>query len=62
MYMVFAFNLVNEFVVDFVFGVAGVGGVFLELGSEIGAYLHGIGVGEGLEDLGEEDVIIAEEL
>ena len=40
--VVFGLYLVEEFVVDFVFSVAGVGRVFLELGSEIGIYLHGV--------------------
>ena len=53
---------IEELVVDFGFGIAGIGGVVVEFGAELGVYLVAAAIGERLEDFGEEDVFIAEEL
>jgi hypothetical protein len=60
--IVFGFDGIEELVVDFGFGIAGIGGVVLEFGAELGVYLVAAAIGERLEDFGEEDVFIAEEL
>jgi hypothetical protein len=56
------FDLVERFVVDFGFGVAGVGGVELELLFEFGGGVEVVGICERLEDFREEEIFVAEEL
>jgi len=62
LYIVFGFDGIEELVVDFGFGIAGVGCIVLEFGAELGIDLVAAAIGERLEDFGEEDVFIAEEL
>jgi len=54
--------LVEGLVIDFGFGVTGVGCIMLKFGAKIGAYFHRIGMCEGLKDFREENVFVAEEL
>ena len=54
------FDLVDGLVIDFVFGVRCVCCVGTEFGTEIGVEFEVGVVGKGLEDLREEDVLLAE--
>ena len=60
--IVFGFDGVEELVVDFGFGIAGVVCIVLEFSAKFGIYLVAAAVGERLEDFGEEDIFVAKKL
>ena len=60
--IVFLLDLIERLVVDVGVFVGGVGSELEQISAELGTDIHVAGIGEGLKDLGEQNIVIAEKL